>query len=41
MITTIILVNSKPDLATLLEKITPENIHQETETGDLIGKETW
>jgi len=25
----------------MLEKITPENLHTETQTGDIVGKEIW
>ena len=29
------------DLATLLEQVTPENLHEETNTGTSEGKEAW
>lgn len=28
-------------LATLLEGVTPENVHEETETGPPVGREIW
>lgn len=37
----IILKKSGPTLANLLSKITPENIHKETDTGIPVGKEIW
>jgi len=35
------LTAEKYSLAQLLEKITNENIHEEIDTGDAIGKEIW
>lgn len=37
----IVLNKAKPTLDELLEKITPENIHAEIETGPLMGNEQW
>ncbi|MBU1151988.1 AbrB/MazE/SpoVT family DNA-binding domain-containing protein [Patescibacteria group bacterium] len=37
----IIIKKSPQKLDELLEQITPENIHTETETGSITGKEIW
>jgi len=37
----IILSKPKPSLRSLLKKVTPKNIHKETKTGKVIGKEIW
>ena len=37
----IIVSKAKSKLSDLLEKITPENIHGETSTGFIKGKEVW
>ena len=29
------------DLASLLEQVTPENLHEEVETGETEGREAW
>ena len=29
------------DLTSLLDQVTPENLHEETDTGSHQGKETW
>ncbi|HJT25496.1 MAG TPA: AbrB/MazE/SpoVT family DNA-binding domain-containing protein [bacterium] len=32
---------TKPSLKELLSKVTPENLHGETKTGKVVGKEVW
>jgi antitoxin MazE len=34
-------IRSRPTLKSLLAKVTDENIHAETETGDAQGSEIW
>ena len=35
------MVTIKPDLAHLLSGITEDNLHDEFDTGEAVGKETW
>lgn len=37
----IVLMKPKYDLDTMLNQVSPENIHIESQTGKVIGKETW
>ena len=38
---TLLLRKQTYDLASLLEQVTPDNLHGETDTGEPQGKETW
>ena len=37
----ILLRKSPESLGALIEKISPENLHEETKTGNILGKEIW
>jgi antitoxin MazE len=37
----IVISNARPSLSSLLDTITPEMLHQETDTGDVRGHEVW
>lgn len=37
----IVVSKSNPSLEDLLSKVTPENLHNETNTGNITGKEIW
>jgi antitoxin MazE len=34
-------VGRQPSLAALLRKVTARNLHEEVETGERVGRETW
>lgn len=37
----LVITNPAKELEQLIEQITPENLHQETDWGPLTGKEVW
>lgn len=37
----IIIRRKRYSLETLLSQVTPENVHEEVNTGDSVGRETW